>query len=152
MANIVHRIGIRAPLKKVYDALSTMEGLSSWWTEDTKGDPSENGKITFTFKTKSGDTLGAFVMKVVKLEVAKQVKWKCEVGPEEWIGTDIVFEISEQDGMTILLFGHRNWREEVEATYHCSMKWAVFLLSLRYFVEKGRGQPSPNDIKIDNWN
>ncbi len=49
-------------------------------------------------------------------------------------------------------FGHRNWREVVEATYHCSMKWATFLLSLREYVETGEGKPSPHDLKIDNWN
>jgi len=54
--------------------------------------------------------------------------------------------------MTVLLFGHRNWREPIEFTAHCSMKWAVFLLSLRDFVETGKGRPSPDDLKIDNWN
>jgi len=52
----------------------------------------------------------------------------------------------------IVLFGHRNWREATESTYHCSMKWATFLLSLREYVETGTGKPSPNDLKIDNWN
>ena len=35
---------------------------------------------------------------------------------------------------------------------HCSMKWATFLLSLKELVETGRGKPSPEDLKIDNWN
>jgi hypothetical protein len=35
---------------------------------------------------------------------------------------------------------------------HCSMKWATFLLSLRELLETGAGKPSPNDLKIDNWN
>lgn len=90
-------------------------------------------------------------MKVTK-DAKNQVHWKCENGPPEWIGTDITFELSEQDGMTILLFGHRNWKEEVEGTYHCSMKWATFLLSLKALVETGKGRPSPEDLKIDNWN
>lgn len=57
----------------------------------------------------------------------------------------------EEDNQTIVLFGHRNWREAVEATAHCSMKWATFLLSLREYVETGKGKPSPHDLKIDNW-
>lgn len=73
-------------------------------------------------------------------------------GPEERGGTDITFQLSEQDGQTIVLFGHINWREAVEATAHCSMKWATFLLSLREYVETGKGKPSPHDLKIDNWN
>jgi hypothetical protein len=44
------------------------------------------------------------------------------------------------------------WREAVEFTAHCSMKWATFLLSLRAFVETGNGKPAPDDLKIDNWN
>jgi hypothetical protein len=32
------------------------------------------------------------------------------------------------------------------------MKWAVFLLSLRALTETGKGSPSPQDTKIDNWN
>jgi hypothetical protein len=32
------------------------------------------------------------------------------------------------------------------------MKWATFLLSLRELVETGTGRPSPDDLKIDNWN
>jgi hypothetical protein len=32
------------------------------------------------------------------------------------------------------------------------MKWATFMLSLRELAEAGKGKPSPNDVKIDNWN
>jgi len=32
------------------------------------------------------------------------------------------------------------------------MKWATFLLSLKEFVEAGKGRPAPADVKIDNWN
>jgi hypothetical protein len=32
------------------------------------------------------------------------------------------------------------------------MKWATFLLSLRALLETGKGKPSPDDLKIDNWN
>ena len=35
---------------------------------------------------------------------------------------------------------------------HCSMKWATFLLSLKELAETGKGRPSPEDLKIDNWN
>ncbi len=91
-------------------------------------------------------------MDVQELGDNKDVRWHCVEGPEEWVGTEITFQLSEQDGQTIVLFGHRNWREAVEATAHCSMKWVIFLLSLREYVETGKGKPSPYDLKIDNWN
>ena len=32
MVDILHRIGITAPTEAVYTALTTVDGLSAWWT------------------------------------------------------------------------------------------------------------------------
>jgi len=152
MVNIIHRMGTSASMQEVYKAISTIEGLSGWWTEEVSGDAGAGGRIQFTFRTPADDIKGQMVMEVKSLQPYQRVHWLCVEGPEEWIFTDITFDLSEQDGLTILLFGHRNWRESVAFTAHCSMKWAVFLLSLREYLETGKGKPSPFDIKIDNWN
>ncbi len=152
MADIIHRIGIKSGTAEVYKALSTIDGLAHWWTEEVAGDSSPGGKITFTFRSETGDIKGQMVMKVLEADPGKKLSWSCVDGPDEWIGTEISFNLSEQDGQTIIIFGHRNWREAVEFMAHCSMKWAVFLLSLRDYVEAGTGKPSPHDLKIDNWN
>lgn len=152
MADIIHRIGIRSSSEKVYAALSTQQGLSGWWTEDVEGEEKTGGRIRFRFRTKAGDIIGEMLMEVKNLDPKKEVKWRCVEGPADWIGTDISFEWSEQDGQVIIIFGHRNWAEATESMAHCSMKWAVFLLSLRELVETGKGKPSPGDLKIDNWN
>ena len=153
MVDIIHRIGIKSPEAQVYKALTTLEGLAHWWTEEVRGDGGQvGGKIEFCFRTKSGELLGKMVMEVQELSAQKDIRWRCIEGPAEWVGTDITFQLSEEDNQTIVLFGHRNWREAVEATYHCSMKWATFLLSLREYAETGKGKPSPHDLKIDNWN
>jgi hypothetical protein len=89
---------------------------------------------------------------VVELVPDQRVRWRVKAGPEEWIGTDIVFSLAQVGDSTIVQFGHQNWREAVEFTAHCSMKWATFLLSLRELVETGTGRPSPVDLKIDDWN
>jgi len=152
MVDIIHRVGIRSTTDRVYKALTTLEGLSNWWTEEVQGDEKTSGKIEFTFRTPTGEIKGKMVMQVVELNHQKKVRWKCVEGPAEWIDTDITFDLSQQDDQVIIIFGHRNWREAVEFTAHCSMKWAVFMLSLRQYVETGKGKPSPQDLKIDNWN
>jgi hypothetical protein len=91
-------------------------------------------------------------LEVVTLKPGQEVQWRVTAGPPEWIGTDVTFSLSQDGDYTILLFGHRNWREPVEFMAHCSMKWATFLLSLRELVEGGKGKPAPHDLKIDNWN
>jgi uncharacterized protein YndB with AHSA1/START domain len=152
MVDIIHRIGIKSPTAQVYEALTSLEGLSHWWTEEVEGDDQIGGKIEFRFRSGSGELMGKMVMKVEELNAPKYVRWQCIEGPDDWVGTDITFQLSQQDNQTIVLFGHRNWREAVEFTSHCSMKWAVFLLSLREYVETGKGKPQPHDLKIDNWN
>jgi uncharacterized protein YndB with AHSA1/START domain len=152
MIDIIHRIGIRSTAAQVYKALSTIKGLASWWTEEVEGEEQAGGKIRFTFRTDAADIKGQMAMEVKELNPEKNIRWLCVSGPEEWIGTEVTFDLSEQDGQVIIIFGHRHWREAVEFTAHCSMKWAVFLLSLREYIETGKGRPSPNDLKIDNWN
>ncbi len=152
MAEIMHRVGIKAGPDKVYWALSTIEGLAAWWTVDTSGVADIGKTIDFQFRDPSGKTIGGFVMEVLKQEPFKRVQWKCVEGPEEWIRTDITFDLKHENDFTIVLFGHRNWKDSGEFTAHCSTKWAVFLMSLKEFIETGRGRPAPRDIKIDNWN
>jgi uncharacterized protein YndB with AHSA1/START domain len=152
MVDIIHRIGIKSPVAKVYKALTTLDGLAHWWTDEVVGDGQVGGKIEFSFRSETGELKGKMVMQVQALKALKEVRWRCVEGPAEWLETDITFELSEQNNQTIVMFGHRNWREAVEFTSHCSMKWAVFLLSLREYVETGKGKPSPHDLKIDDWN
>lgn len=152
MADIIHRLGIKAQIGDVYKVISTIDGLSRWWTEETVGDSKIGEQISFSFKTKTGDLLGRMLMKVTALDHDKSVKWTVLEGPPDWIGSEITFDLSTQDGQVILLFGHRGWKESTESMAHCSMKWAIFLLSLKELVLTGKGKPSPNDVKIDNWN
>ena len=49
MADIVHRIGIAGPASKVYNALTTDEGLRQWWKTDTTGAGAIGSVIKFRF-------------------------------------------------------------------------------------------------------
>jgi hypothetical protein len=76
------------------------------------------------------------------------VKWKCLQGPEDWIGTEVSFVLKYKDDQTFVIFKHAHWKKTTEFMHHCSTKWATFLLSLRDWLERGEGRPSPYDIKI----
>jgi uncharacterized protein YndB with AHSA1/START domain len=152
MIDIIHRVGIKAPAANVYAALSTIEGVAGWWTRETTGVSRPGGNIDVRFRASDGSVAGGMNFDVVALEADRKVHWRCRTGPQEWLGTDVTFELSPMEQGTIVLFGHRNWREAVEFTAHCSMKWAIFMMSLKALVETGQGRPSPDDVKIDNWN
>lgn len=152
MVNIIHRVGIKAPIAQVYHALATTVGIGKWWTRETTGRSAVGETINVRFTTADGTVLGSMDMVVDELVVNQRIRWRFTTGPTEWIGTDVLFELTQADNFTIVLFSHRNWREAIEFTAHCSMKWATFMLSLKELVETGTGKPSPGDVKIDNWN
>lgn len=64
MVDILHRIGIKTPVERVYKAVTTLVGLAGWWTEDVSGNAAVGGRIAFSFLTKSGTLLGRMVMEV----------------------------------------------------------------------------------------
>lgn len=152
MAEIIHRVGIKAPIAKVYAAIATVEGVAGWWSREASGTSHAGDAIELLFNTPAGETLGIIKFEVAALVPDKQVIWRFISGPEEWSGTHAGFDLYQDGDYTIVLFGHRDWSEPVEFMAHCSMKWATFLLSLKALVETGQGRPSPEDIKIDNWN
>ncbi|MEO8751513.1 MAG: SRPBCC domain-containing protein [Casimicrobiaceae bacterium] len=151
MADILHRVGIKSSPDKVYNALTTRDGLAGWWTNHTQGEGSVGEALQFRFDIGGADLEG-FDMKVLELDPAKRVLWQVVAGPEEWIGTKVSWDIRQEGDYSIILFKHQDWREPVEFMHHCSTKWAIFLMSLKSLVETGKGAPSPNDVKIDNWN
>src|SRR5688572_28049387 len=126
MPNIRHELIIGASVEKVYNAITSLEGLSAWWTPDTvaKG---ESGSIArFAF----GPTYFK-EMKITELKSSELVKWVCIKGADEWIDTTLTFkleagdkkavlnshseiadQIQQQKGnkVTLLIFQHDDWK------------------------------------------
>jgi uncharacterized protein YndB with AHSA1/START domain len=138
MPDILHRVGIDAKPERVYDTLTTTDGLRSWWVSTAAGDAGQGGTIDFGFCK----------MQVIAAVPGKLVEWRCVDGPPEWVGTTVRFELDWKKDQTFILFNHANWKEPVEFMHHCSTKWATFLLSLRDMLERSSGRPTPRDLKI----
>ncbi len=121
MVDILHKVGIKSSSPDAaYKALTTLEGLSGWWTNDTRGDGKVGGVIQFRFGA------GGIDMKVLELDPPGRVLWQVVDGPAEWIGTKVSFDLRQEGDWTIFLFKHQGWKEPVEFMHHCSTKWGVF--------------------------
>ena len=81
-------------------------------------------------------------MKIITLTPNKKVEWKCINSIEEWIGTEVSFDMEEKDGKTIVRFAHAGWRAVTDTFAGCTYDWAIFLKSLKSFCETGSGTPS----------
>ena len=143
MADICHQVGIKADIENIYDAITTLQGLTGWWTETT-GEPQEGGKLYFHFD----DT--QIEMTVQQQLPAKKVVWQCTEKEGEWKDTIITFALEQSDDQVFVNFSHTKWAAQTSLCSHCSTKWAVFLLSLKDYLEKGKGQPFPDDVHVNH--
>ncbi len=167
MPNIRERLLIGAPPEEVYAALTTQEGLSSWWTPDVKATPQRDSTARFGFQPPYVKE-----MKITELTPGKRVQWKCIDGAEEWKDTILTFEleggdrdsllrahpemadqVAQQTGngtTTLLTFAHDNWHQYTPMFAECSYTWGQFLRGLKLLCETGKGRPWPTQHRRES--
>lgn len=160
MPNIRLEVLIAAPAAKVFDAISTKESLSSWWTPETRA----TAAIGTVARLNFGDDYFK-EMRVTRLTPVTEVAWECIAGVDEWVGTTLRFELDEgekehiekthpeiadqlgQQGAfarsTVLAFSHDSWRKETPMFAECNYTWGRFLRGLKTYCETGKGLPWP---------
>ena len=143
MATIYHQVGIKAPVEKIFNAIATLQGVSGWWTL-TSGEPTIDGELTFSFGEHD------VFAKVTAYENNKHIEWTVQGEEGEWLNTRICFDLDEKQDQVMVNFQHADWKEATEFLAHCSTKWAMFLLSLKKYVETGTGMSFPDDIHINH--
>jgi len=136
MPAINHLLFIDTLPHKVYKAITTQKGLSSWWTAKTKADAIVGSVAEFWFSTKYHDK-----MYIVNLDKNKYVEWECIDGDKEWIGTRIQFIITPHNNGTQLHFRHYEWKNESEFFASCNFHWGRYMMSLKDYCETGKGNP-----------
>jgi uncharacterized protein YndB with AHSA1/START domain len=160
MPNIRHELIIGAPVEKVYNAITSQQGLSAWWTPDTTAKQEVASVSRFPF----GPTYFK-EMKIIVLDPFKRVEWECIAGAQEWIGTTLSFGLeagdqsavlnkhpeilgqlqqSSSDLVTCMVFQHDGWKEYTPMFAECNYTWGQFLRSLKLLCETGKGTPWPN--------
>lgn len=165
MPDICHELVIGASAETIYNAITSQEGLSGWWTPDTKAELRAGSVLRFGF---GPDYFKE--MKITELKPLQQVIWFCISGAEEWVGTTISFELKPLDQSnilnshteikdqlqqqrnngkrTLLIFHHENWIDYTSMYAECSYTWALFLRSLKLWCETGKGRPWPNQHSV----
>jgi uncharacterized protein YndB with AHSA1/START domain len=133
MPDILHRISIDAPQKRVHDLIATTDGVARWWTgRPLDGESAVGGSFGVYF---GAAEKAAAVMQVMSA-TPDEVVWRVIDGPDEWIDTLITFALrAASDGGTTLLFSHSGWRAANEFMSGCSTNWGSYLTSLKTGAE-----------------
>jgi len=144
-----YRISVRidAPAGAVFDAVTTTEALSAWWSQVT-GSGMTDGELRFPMVADHRPLL----IHVDEATRPTTVRWtvtECTF-MDDWVGTHPTFTIMPIDnGSCELNFEHRGLSDRLECKDMCSRSWDHFVgTSLREFAESGTGAPnrSPRDL------
>jgi|SRR5437868_9380523 len=134
MYSIKHLFHINASKEKVFEAISTINGISNWWTTKTTRETSAGG----AFQTRFGEGDGP-QMKVVEIIPNEKVTWEC-TSPEGWKGHIFTFALDQNDGKTRVRFSQDGWTEQGDFYASCSFSWARYMESLRQLCQTGNGE------------
>ncbi len=118
------------------DALTTNEGIRSFWTSAAEV-PSEVGgtlELSFPVAPKPFD---------LKLEQSddRTVVWRTETFPPHWVGTTVRWDVEPRDGGSTVSFRHAGFEDEEEAG-RVSYTWGQIMVRLKEYAETG----SPNPV------
>ena len=134
MASIKHLFHINASKEKVFEAISTIEGLKNWWTVQTAGSPEVGGIIEFRFGEFEND------MKVLELKPNESLTWECVASAPDWVGTKFTFNLDTNDGKTRVRFEQSGWKETGDFYAACCFSWGRYMESLRQYCQTGKGE------------
>lgn len=129
---------------EVFKAVTNPRG---WWSEEIEGGTEKlNDEFTYHY-----EDVHAAKMKLIEVIPNEKVVWlvqdnyfKFIKDKREWIGTKIVFEISEANNKTQLRFTHEGLVPEYECFDICRDAWSNYIKnSLRNLIITGKGAPNP---------
>jgi hypothetical protein len=86
-----------------------------------------------------------FVAKITveELNPTTRVRWK--VANAAWDGRDIEFDFKADGNDATVLFAHRGFPRADEGYASATTRWGFYLLSLKRYLETGKGTPNPED-------
>ena len=140
-------IRVAAPADVMFDAVTTSEALTAWWSPVT-GSGLTGGELRFPMVEDQPPLL----VRVDEATRPTTVRWtvtECTF-MEDWVGTQPTFIITPIDGGSFeLTLEHRGLNDDLECMDMCSRSWNHFVgTSLRELAEGGPGAPnrSPRDL------
>lgn len=122
--------------------------VCAWWSGDIDGSTDALGaEFTYRFAKVHRTT-----QKITEWVPDEKVVWHVTDSfinfpvPDEWTGTDIVFEITRKGDATELRFTHRGLVPECACYDACRKGWTFYIEdSLRELITKGKGEPNQKE-------
>src|SRR5262245_954913 len=137
MQTIQHDLRINAPVTRVYEAIATADGISTWWDPQTPKQ-TERGLV---LEHNPGPEHGIVRLRVVDRVPNTRIEWECvsthpaSSPASAWTGTHFIFELSERGGATNLRFRQTDYDERSAFFTPNADAWEKLLATLKHVVE-----------------
>ena len=122
MLKLSHKIHIDADRDRTFDALSTTEGLTGWYTPNIEGEVAEGREAIFRFAGRR-----PFRWRVVELTPGSGARWECVEGPGNAAGTVVTFRVSDAGDGTVVELDHAGWQDGDDAFTTCNTLWGALM-------------------------
>ena len=139
MKTIQHEVLINAPVARVYDAIATADGISTWWDPQT---PKQTDR-GLVLEHNPGPEHGIVQLLVVDRVPNTRIEWECvsthaaSSPASAWTGTHFIFDLSERGGATNLRFRQTGYDERSAFFTSNADAWQNVLANLKRTVELG---------------
>ncbi|MGH2871620.1 MAG: SRPBCC family protein, partial [Solirubrobacteraceae bacterium] len=111
-------------------AFTAITDVRAWWSGNIEGVTDELG-AEFTYRYQD---VHYTKQRITEFVPGQKVVWHIEEAylnfteePDEWVGTDVSFEITPKAGETELRFTHRGLVPEFECFEACSSAWGFYV-------------------------
>lgn len=143
MADILHDLPIDAPPDRVFHAVSTPEGLDTWWTQRSAGAPQEGAEYELGFGPEYD-----WRARVTRCVPGREFELEMARSDRDWLGTRVGFRLEPRGYGTWLRFSHTGWpapNEHYRISCNC---WALYLRVLRRSLEHGESVPYEQRLDV----
>ena len=138
--------------RDVFDAVTNVRG---WWSEDIQGATAQRGDA-FVYRFRD---IHSCEIKLIEVIPDTSVVWLVTSNhfnfvkdQNEWMGTKVRFDISQEGNKTRLLFTHEGLVPTFECYDVCAPAWTDYVQrSLLSLITTGKGHPNQGEfIAFDN--
>jgi uncharacterized protein YndB with AHSA1/START domain len=143
MPDIFHDFPIKATPHRVYEAISTPQGLDAWWTKRSAGAATEGSEWQLWFGPKFD-----WRARVTRAAAQAEFELQLTTADPDWIGTRVGFHIQPAAAGSQVKFFHTGWptpNEHWRVSCYC---WAMYLRILRRWVEHGETVPYEQRLDV----
>lgn len=143
MADIRQIFFIKARPEKVFEGVSTPEGIGNWWSLSCSGKPApgENYELGFgpDYQWKA---------EVSKCTPHREFELTMKESDDDWKNTRIGFNIQPDENGSKVEFYHTGWPSDNEHHRISTYCWAMYLRILKLNLENGYKVPYEERLDV----